>query len=59
MIRCKICGQELKAVTASHLKKHWVTMVVYKMIYPDAPLKDKETCQKISNTLRKEDLSNH
>ena len=53
MIKCEICGQELKAITASHLKKHWLSVASYKMIYPEAPLKDDETCRKISKGLTK------
>ncbi len=56
-IRCEICGKKFKVITASHLAQHWTNMVSYKIIYPDAPLKDEETCQKISEALKKS--SNH
>ncbi len=52
-IRCEICGKELRAITDSHLRQHWITVASYKMIYPNAPLKDEETCQKISEALKK------
>ena len=52
-IICKICGKAFKSITASHLRKHFTNMVTYKIIYPKAPLRDEETCQKISDSLKK------
>ena len=50
---CQICGQVLKTITSSHLVKHWTSVKAYKIIYPNAPLRDEETCQKISDSLKK------
>ena len=41
MLKCKICGQEFKRITATHLKKHWTNTVAYKIIYPKDTRKKK------------------
>ena len=59
--KCEICGKEFKAITNSHLKRHEITTVEYKMKYPDSILgnfdrfnewrhsnENKENCQKMT-----------
>lgn len=52
MIICKICGQKFHTISPAHLKKHWTTMVAYKILYPSAPLRSEETKATISRALR-------
>jgi hypothetical protein len=43
MIKCKICNGEYKRISATHLKKHNITVSDYIKQFPDAPLEDVET----------------
>lgn len=52
MIACKICGQKFHTISPAHLKKHWTTMIAYKILYPDAPLRSEETKAAISKALK-------
>ena len=52
MITCKICGQKFHTISPAHLKKHWTTMVAYKILYPSAPLRSEETKTAISKALK-------
>jgi len=48
-IRCKICGKPFKSITPNHLKKHGLTIDVYKVRYP-GPLVGSSTRLKMSDT---------
>lgn len=52
MITCKICGQKFHTISPAHLKKHWTTMIAYKILYPSAPLRSEETKMAISEGLK-------
>ncbi len=51
MIHCKICGREVKQVTSSHLRSHSLTLIEYKVRFPNAPIIDEETSRAISSKL--------
>ena len=37
-VKCKVCGKEFHAITATHLKKHGLTVKRYRELYPGEPL---------------------
>lgn len=37
-VQCKICGQKLRNISNTHLKKHNITQQEYKKLYPNEPL---------------------
>ena len=40
MIKCKICNQELKQISNSHLIEHSIDKIMYKKMFPNAKLKE-------------------
>ena len=38
MIKCEICGKEMKYLTHSHLKIHKIKLKDYKEIYPETDI---------------------
>lgn len=50
MVKCKVCGQEMKWIQNSHLKKHNLSLTEYKELYPGAETIDKETKIVIAKT---------
>lgn len=51
MIKCKICNNEYKRISATHLKKHGITVADYVKQFPNAPLEDSETTKSRRVTL--------
>ena len=52
MVRCQVCGKEFRAITPTHLRCHDVTMAQYRMLYPSADLRSKETAEKHLKSVR-------
>lgn len=50
MVECRVCGQEMKWIQNTHLKKHDMTLEQYRKLYPDAPNKDKEMVETLKKT---------
>lgn len=46
---CAVCGSPAKLITPSHLKKHGMTMEVYRKAYSEAPV----VCRSFYETLEK------
>lgn len=45
-VKCEICGELLKNISNTHLKKHNITTKQYKKLYPDSPIRGKATQEK-------------
>jgi len=52
-IICKICGKKLKRMTDTHLKKHNISMLEYKMEYPNEPTFSKNSLEIQKNIYEK------
>lgn len=50
-IICRICNKQFGCLTATHLKKHDISMKEYVLQYPDAELQSSTSRNKISQTL--------
>jgi len=52
-IRCEICDRHFKTISPSHLKKHGISMIIYRERYPEALLMCKTSRLKLSKTKKK------
>lgn len=50
MVACRVCGEELGAITHTHLAEHDMTLFEYQREYPDAPLIDPCVVRKSGRT---------
>lgn len=50
---CAVCGDKFKSLTQTHLKKHGLTPLEYKIKYPDSTLLSNELYDKFSEQFRK------
>ena len=50
-VKCLVCGSKFQQVNGSHVKKHNLTMVQYRQLYPEASLMAPKVLEKISKTL--------
>jgi len=64
-VECRLCGQLLRNISNTHLKKHSITQQQYKILFPDSPLfsegllkyqrdkREKTICEKYTKEERK------
>jgi hypothetical protein len=50
MAKCMVCGQVMKFIQNTHLKKHNMTLDEYRELYPDAVTLDSDTRAEITRT---------
>lgn len=55
-IICAVCGDKLKSLTQSHLKKHDLTPLEYKLKYPKSNILSSELHDKFSEQFRKANI---
>jgi hypothetical protein len=53
---CAVCGDKFKSLTQTHLKKHGMTPLEYKLKYPDTNLLSNELYDKFSEQFRKANI---
>ena len=53
---CAVCGDKFKSLTQTHLKKHGMTPLEYKLRYPDTNLLSNELYDKFSEQFRKANI---
>jgi hypothetical protein len=59
MIECEICKRQFEQITNSHLKKsHKITLIEYKVQFPEAIIVSQNTSKKISNKIKGRERSN-
>lgn len=50
LVKCKVCGKEMKWIQNRHLALHGMTREDYKAKYPGSPLKSESMTKKLSDT---------
>lgn len=56
-VTCKICGEHLKGITNTHVKKHGITIEEYKLKYPLDDIFTKTTKNKLSEVRKNNNIN--
>jgi len=51
-VRCFICDKEFKSITATHLKKHNITMKNYMIEFPDSQIRSDNSLAILSSKMK-------